>query len=64
MIYYLLILGVTGFVAATCMFLIFKKSAVPNPEELDSYLKAAASGKISSKELEGFQVYLNKRAAS
>lgn len=64
MIFYLIISGIVGFIFTSIMFVLFKKNAVPNPEELDSYLKAAASGRISSKELENFKVHLNKRAAS
>ena len=64
MIFYLLLTGLVGFAFTSLLYYSFTKNAIANPEEIDSYMKAAASGKISQKEFENFTVHLNKKAAS
>ncbi|MEM1138073.1 MAG: hypothetical protein AAGI07_19740 [Bacteroidota bacterium] len=64
MFFYLAFYGILGFSFTSLMFYFFKKNAVPNPEEIDSYMKAAALGKLSQEQLANFTVHTNKKAAS
>jgi len=64
MIFYLLFTSFLGFVFSTLLYHLFKKNAMVNPEEMDSYIKAATSGNISKKEAENFTVHINKKVAS
>lgn len=64
MIFYLLLTGCVGFAFTSLLYVIFKKNAMVNPEEMDSYLKAAASGNISRTDAENFTVHINKKVAS
>ncbi len=64
MFFYILLIGFLGFIFTSVLYLIFKNNATPNPEEIDSYIKAAASGKISQQEMDNLTVHVNKKAAS
>ena len=64
MFFYLLLTGIVGFAFTSLLYFFFKKSAMVNPEEMDSYIKAAASGNISKKEVENLTVHINKKVAS
>lgn len=62
MIFFLITLFGFGFTSV--LYAIFKKNAVANPDEIDSYMKAAASGNLPNDVASSFSVYVNEKAAS
>jgi|GEM_PF-5372438 len=58
------VISLFGFGFASLLYSIFKKNAIANPEEIDSYMKAAASGNLPDDVASSFSVYVNKKAAS